>query len=158
MPPRGKISCGLVIYRRRPQLEVLLVHPGGPFFAKKDLGAWTIPKGEASEGEDLLAAARREVFEETGYEATGPFVELAPIRQKGGKLVHAWACKGDLDPQTIVSNTFTLEWPPRSGRRAEFPEIDRAAFFDLETARRKLNQAQVLLLDELQNKIATPHV
>ena len=155
MPSRGKISCGLLIYRTRPRLEVLLVHPGGPFFAKKDLGAWTIPKGEASEGEDLLAAARREVFEETGHEASGPFVELAPVRQKGGKVVHAWACEGDFDPEAIVSNTFTIEWPPRSGRRAEFPEIDRAAFFDLETARRKLNAAQVLLLDELQRKIAT---
>jgi predicted NUDIX family NTP pyrophosphohydrolase len=155
MPPRGKLSCGLLIYRKRPRLEVLLVHPGGPFFAKKDLGAWTIPKGEASDGEDLLAAARREVLEETGYEASGPFVELTPVRQKGGKLVHAWACEGDVDPHAIVSNTFALEWPPRSGRRVEFPEIDRADFFDLEMARRKLNAAQVLLLEELERKIAT---
>jgi predicted NUDIX family NTP pyrophosphohydrolase len=154
MPVRGKVSAGLVIYRRRPELEVLLVHPGGPFFAKKDLGAWSIPKGEAAEGEDLLVAARREVLEETGHEASGPFVELAPIRQKAGKLVHAWACEGDFDPAGIASNTFSMEWPPRSGRRAEFPEIDRADFFNLDTARRKINPAQVLLLDELARKIA----
>jgi len=154
MAPHGKVSAGLLVYRRHAQLEVLLVHPGGPFFARKDLGAWTIPKGEAAEGEDLLVAARREVFEETGHRAEGPFLELPVVRQKGGKLVHAWACEGDFDPRAIVSNTFTIEWPPRSGKRAEFPEIDRADFFDLDLARLKINAAQVLLLDELKSKIA----
>jgi predicted NUDIX family NTP pyrophosphohydrolase len=153
MPSPRKLSAGLLVYRRRPHLEVLLVHPGGPFFARKDDGAWSIPKGEVAPEEDLLSAARREVTEETGYVASGPFIELGPVRQKGGKLIRAWACEGDLEPGAIVSNTFSIEWPPRSGRRAEFPEVDRAAFFDLQTARRKLNAAQVLLLDELAGKL-----
>ena len=137
MASQGKVSAGLLVYRRHAQLEVLLVH-----------------QGEASEGEDLLVAARREVLEETGYQAQGPFLELPVVRQKGGKLVHAWACEGDFDPRVIVSNTFTIEWPPRSGKRAEFPEVDRADFFDLDLARQKINAAQVLLLDELKSKIA----
>ncbi len=146
-----KTSAGLLLVRvRESRLEVLLAHPGGPFFAKKDEGAWTIPKGELEPGEDELAAARREFEEETGVRPEGPFAKLETVRQKGGKVVHAWACLGDCDPEAIESNTFTLEWPPRSGRRREFPEIDRAAFFPLDEARRKLNAAQCRWLDEVE--------
>lgn len=132
-------------------LEVLLVHPGGPFWARRDEGAWTIPKGEIDRagGEEPLATARREFTEETGLVATGPFVMLTPVRQKGGKVVHAWAFAGDCDPATLTSLTFSMEWPPRSGKFAEFPEVDRAAFFGLAEARVKLNPAQVAWLDEL---------
>ncbi len=145
---KSKLSAGLLMYRRRKdQVEVLLVHPGGPFFKNKDDGAWTIPKGEPAEDENLLAAAIREFTEETGFVSQPPFHPLEPIRQKGGKVVHAWAFVGDCDPAAIQCNTFTLEWPPRSGRLATFPEIDRAAFFDLPTARRKINPAQTPLLD-----------
>ncbi|HZB90371.1 MAG TPA: NUDIX domain-containing protein [Stellaceae bacterium] len=145
-----KTSAGLLLYRRRgAALEVLLVHPGGPFWAKKDDGAWSIPKGEAAAGEDLLALARREFAEETGFPVDGTFRPLAPVRQAGGKIVHAWAVEGDLDPAAIRSNRFTLEWPPRSGRREEFPEIDRGAWFTLDEARRKINQGQAPLLDGL---------
>ena len=146
-----RTSAGLLMVRaRQGRLEVLLAHPGGPLFAKKDEGAWTIPKGELEEGEDELEAARREFEEETGVRPEGPFAKLAPVRQKGGKLVHAWACRGDCDPTAIRSNTFTLEWPPRSGRQREFPEIDRADFFPLEEARRKLNPAQAPWIDEIE--------
>ena len=154
MPP---VSAGLLMYRIRDhRLYVLLVHPGGPFFQHKDEGAWTIPKGEVEPGEDLLAAAQREFHEETGFQPTGPFLSLASIKQKGGKIVHAWACAGDCDPTAIVSNTFQLEWPPKSGRQAEFPEVDRAEFFDVATARRKINPAQVTLIDELEQTMAAP--
>jgi predicted NUDIX family NTP pyrophosphohydrolase len=146
-----KISAGLLFHRsRNGALEVLLVHPGGPFWAKKDEGAWSIPKGEAAPGEDLLARARQEFHEETGFVAEGRFQALPPIRQAGGKIVHAWAIAGDCDAAAIKSNTFTLEWPPRSGRIAEFPEVDRAGWFDLPTARRKIIKGQVALLDHLQ--------
>ena len=139
------------MYRRRPEgPQVLLVHPGGPFWKNKDLGAWTIPKGEAEQDEDLLVTAVREFGEETGVEPRGPFVPLTPMKQKGGKLVHAWAVEGDLDATTIKSNTFLMEWPPRSGERVEFPEIDRAEFFDLGNANAKMNAAQVRLLTELE--------
>ncbi len=134
-------------------VEVLLVHPGGPFFQKKDDGAWTIPKGEAESEEGLLATACREFQEETGLTAAGPFLPLKPIKQKGGKTVHAWAFAGDCNPAAIVSNTFTIEWPPKSGRQTEFPEIDRAAFFDLATAKQKINPAQAALIDELEEKV-----
>ena len=145
-----KQSAGLLLVRERSgRLEVLLVHPGGPFWAKKDLGAWTIPKGEIAEGEDPLAAARREFEEETGVRADGAAVPLTPRRQAGGKLVHAWMVRGDLDPQAVKSNTFTLEWPPRSGRRQEFPEVDRAAWFPLEEARRRILKSQAPFLDEV---------
>lgn len=139
------------MYRRRGELEVLLVHPGGPFWTRRDDGAWTIPKGEIDtvSKEEALATARREFQEETGMVAEGPFVALTPVRQKGGKIVHAWAFAGDCDPATLTSNTFTMEWPPRSGKFAEFPEVDRAAFFGIEAARVKLNPAQVAWLDEL---------
>ena len=131
-------------------LEVLLVHPGGPFWAKKDLGAWSIPKGEYEPGEDPQACALREFEEETGTRLQAPeLVELGMVTQKAGKEVTAWAARGDLDPATVTSNTFTMEWPPRSGREREFPEIDKAAWFDLATARAKLVTAQAELLDRL---------
>jgi predicted NUDIX family NTP pyrophosphohydrolase len=147
MPRR---SAGILLYRRNGALEVLLVHPGGPFWARKDLGAWSIPKGEYEEGDDPLAAALRELQEETGHrlEATD-LLELGWIRQRGGKLLTAWAAQGDLDASAITSNTFTMEWPPRSGRRREFPEVDRAGWFDLPAAREKLLAAQTELLDRL---------
>ncbi len=149
-----RISAGLLCYRiRRGLLEVLLVHPGGPFFRNRDEGAWTIPKGEIEPGEDELQAARREFQEETGTCPDGPFEPLSSIRQKGGKVVHAWACLSDLDPSIAVSNTFSLEWPPRSGRTQEFPEIDEVGWFDLKAAHQKINPAQAALLDELAEKI-----
>jgi len=145
-----RISAGLLMYRiRNGELQVLLAHPGGPLFKKKDEGHWTIPKGEVDGSEDLLETAKREFTEETGIMPQGPFTGLTPVRQKGGKLVHAWAFEGDCDPTAIVSNLFTMEWPPKSGRQAEFPEIDRAEFFDLPTARRKIKPAQSAFLDEL---------
>ena len=134
-------------------LQVLLVHPGGPFFQNKDDGAWGIPKGEPGAGEELLAAAKREFVEETGFETLPPFIELAPITQKSGKVVQAWAFAGDCDPAQLRSNTFTLEWPPRSGRTQEFPEVDRADWFDPETAKRKIKAAQFPLIEELQRKL-----
>ena len=150
----AKQSAGLLLYRvRQGAPEVFLVHPGGPFWAKKDAGAWSIPKGEAAPGEDLLARAQREFTEETGFALAGEFRPLAPIRQSGGKIVHAWAVAFDGDPAVIRSNTFSLEWPPRSGRMQDFPEVDRAAWLDLATARRKINQAQASLLDQLPTVI-----
>jgi predicted NUDIX family NTP pyrophosphohydrolase len=147
----ARVSSGLLMYRRGAGgLEVLLVHPGGPFWAKKDLGAWTIPKGEVEAGEDLLEAARREFREEVGLEATGPFRPLGAIRQKAGKVVHAWAFEGDCDPATCTSNTMRIEWPPKSGKWASYPEVDRAEFFDLGVAREKINVGQVGLIDELE--------
>jgi predicted NUDIX family NTP pyrophosphohydrolase len=132
-------------------LEVLLVHPGGPFFIRKDEGAWTIPKGEAAADEDLLTRARIEFAEELGFEPKGELLSLGTIRQKGGKTVHAWAFQGDLPNEFIIrSNTFQLEWPPHSGKRQNFAEIDRAAFFSLEVAQRKINPAQVSLLERLR--------
>jgi predicted NUDIX family NTP pyrophosphohydrolase len=146
----AKTSAGLLMYRRRGRtLEVLLVHPGGPFWAKKDLGAWSIPKGEIDPGEDPLAAARRELAEETGFSTEGVFQPLAPITQAGGKVVHAFALEGDADPAGLRSNTFSIEWPPRSGRLQSFPEVDRAAWLPLDLARQKINPAQVALLDQL---------
>jgi predicted NUDIX family NTP pyrophosphohydrolase len=146
-----KISAGLLLYRHRgAALEVLLVHPGGPFWAKKDEGAWSIPKGEAAPGEDLLGRARREFEEETAFAVDGDFRPLTPVRQAGGKTVHAWALEGDIDAAAIRSNRFSLEWPPRSGRIQEFPEVDRGEWLTLEVARRKINQGQLPLLDELE--------
>jgi predicted NUDIX family NTP pyrophosphohydrolase len=150
----AKTSAGLLLYRlRRGVPEVFLVHPGGPFWAKRDAGSWSIPKGEADPGEDLLAAARREFQEETGLSVDGDFHALAPVRQPGGKLVHAWAVAADCDAATVRSNTFEMEWPPRSGRRQLFPEIDRAAWFDLPAARAKINRGQLGLLDQLESLI-----
>jgi predicted NUDIX family NTP pyrophosphohydrolase len=140
------------MYRiKKGAIEVLLAHPGGPFFVKKDDGAWSIPKGEPETEEDLLVTARREFEEETGLKATGPFIPLKPIQQKGGKIVHAWAFEGDCDPRTIKSNTFEIEWPPRSGMRQQFPEIDRAEWFDLASARQKIKAGQEGLLEELES-------
>jgi predicted NUDIX family NTP pyrophosphohydrolase len=150
----SKSSAGLLLYRKSGGgLEVLLVHPGGPFFAKKDNGAWGIPKGAIDEGEDALAAAQREFEEETGFKAEGAFVPLAPVTQKGGKTVQAWALEYDCDPEKIQSNTFTMEWPPRSGKHAEFPEIDRAGWFAMSEARQKINPAQMSFLEELESTL-----
>ncbi len=147
----AKLSAGLLLYRRRPAgIEVFLVHPGGPFWARKDAGAWSIPKGEPAPGEDLLDCARREFREETGFDAGGVAAPLPPVRQAGGKAVHGWAVEGDCDAAAVRSNTFALEWPPRSGRMQDFPEIDRAQWFDLATARLKLNRGQLPLLDALE--------
>ena len=149
----AKRSAGILLHRTGSggHLEVLLVHPGGPFWARKDAAAWSIPKGEYGDGDDALAAARREFEEELGHAPPAHgLVELGTLRQAGGKLVRAWAVAGDLDPATITSNSFTMEWPPRSGRWREFPEIDRAAWFDLATAREKLVKAQAELLDRLE--------
>ena len=146
-----RVSAGLLMYRIHDgELQMLLAHPGGPFFKNKDDGAWSIPKGEIEPVEDLLEAAKREFEEETGVAPTGPFTALTPIKQKGGKIVHAWAFKDDCDPSAIVSNTFTTELPPKSGRQMEFPEIDRADFFDVAAAKRKIKAGQEALIEELQ--------
>jgi predicted NUDIX family NTP pyrophosphohydrolase len=145
-------SAGLVLYRQRDgKLEVLLVHPGGPFWQKRDEGAWSIPKGELADNEDGMQVARREFQEELGTAAPGgEGTSLGDVRQAGGKVVHAWALPGDLDVTRIVSNTFEIEWPPRSGKMQPFPEVDRAGWFDLESARRKLIPAQRLFIDRLE--------
>ena len=139
--------------RREANVQVLLVHPGGPFWQKKDEGAWSIPKGELETGEDALAAAKREFQEELGTVIAGDFLALAPVKQKSGKIVRAWAVEGDCDTASIKCNTFTMEWPPKSGRNMEFPEIDKAEFFDLQSAARKINSGQVALLEELKLKL-----
>lgn len=149
-----RVSAGLLMYRICDgRLQVLLAHPGGPFFKNKDEGAWSIPKGEVEPDEDLLTTAQREFEEETGVVPTAPFIALSPVKQKGGKLVHAWAFAGDCDPSAIVSNTFTMEWPPKSKRQLEFPEVDRAAFFDVTTAKLKIKSAQAALIDELERHL-----
>lgn len=146
-----KLSAGLLLYRNTTgQLEVLLVHPGGPFWKKKDLGAWSIPKGEYNEPEDALTAARREFKEETGMDVDGNFLVLKPVKQKSGKLVHAFALAADIDAAKIVSNTFPLEWPPKSGEFIQVPEIDKAEWFTIAEAKQKINAAQLQLVDELQ--------
>jgi predicted NUDIX family NTP pyrophosphohydrolase len=145
-----KQSAGIVLYRREPTgISVLLVHPGGPFWAKKDRGAWSIPKGEYAGSEDPLAVAVREFEEETGARLTGEFRPLGEVRQAGGKRVTAWALEGDLDPAAIRSNTFELEWPPKSGRKQNFPEIDRAQWFSLDAAREKILASQRELIERL---------
>ncbi len=139
------------MFRRRGGIvEVLLAHPGGPFWAKKDLGAWSIPKGEFDPNEDPLEAAKREFEEETGLPASGQFIPLAPIKQPGGKIVYAWAFEGDCDVSAIISNTFSIEWPPRSGRQQSFPEIDRAQWFSFDAAREKITKGQSGFIEELQ--------
>ena len=148
-------SAGILLYRREKAcLQVFLIHPGGPFFAGKDAGVWSVPKGLIEEGEDPLAAARREFDEETGCRAEGAFIPLPPVKQKGGKTVLAWAVEGDCDPETITSNTFTVEWPPRSGRMREFPEVDSAGWFTIDEAKQKMNPAQAALLDALRQELA----
>jgi predicted NUDIX family NTP pyrophosphohydrolase len=145
------VSAGILLYRRRPGLEVLLAHPGGPLFARKDAGHWTIPKGEVEPGEELLAVARREFEEETGHPPPdGATIELGSIVQKGGKVVHAWAIEGDLDPANAVSNSFELSWPPGTGLRQLFPEIDRVEWFNLNEARRRVKETQIPLIDRLE--------
>jgi predicted NUDIX family NTP pyrophosphohydrolase len=150
----AKLSAGLLMYRRRGgELEVFLVHPGGPFWAKKDVGAWSIPKGEYAEGEEPLKAAQREFEEETGFAARGDFVKLDEVKQAGGKVVSAWAFEGDCDPGELKSNVFEMEWPPRSGRMAEFPEVDRAGWFSIAEARERILKGQVPFLDTLSRKL-----
>ncbi len=147
----ARISAGLLMYRRKDgEIQVLFAHPGGPLYRNKDAGAWTIPKGEPNRGEDLLLTAQREFKEETGLLPAGPFLALKPVQQKGGKMVYAWAIEGDCDPAALQSNLFTMEWPPRSGKQAQFPEVDKADFFNLETARIKIRERQDQWLDELE--------
>ena len=153
MRRKAEVSAGLVAFRRRNALEVLLAHPGGPFWAKKDQGAWTIPKGLAEHGADLLATAKREFTEETNLTARGEFIALTPVKQKSGKLVHAWAFDADFDLAAFASNTFEMEWPPRSGRRQSFPEIDRIEYFSVPTAMTKIIAYQRPLVMELQTLI-----
>lgn len=151
-----KKSAGVLVYRKAGRsVEVLLVHPGGPFWAKKDDGAWSIPKGEFEEGEDPLAAAKREFQEETSFAIDGVFEALDPVKQPGGKIVYAWSVQGDMDASAIRSNTFSLEWPPRSGKTREFLEVDRAEWFSLAQAQKKILKGQLPLLKQLQEKPAT---
>jgi predicted NUDIX family NTP pyrophosphohydrolase len=146
-----KLSAGILLYHFCEQIpEVFLVHPGGPFWIKKDTGAWSIPKGEYDIGEDPLLAARREFNEETGYDLDGNFISLLPIKQKSGKIIQIWALEGEADPAKVQSNTFTLEWPPKSGQQQEFPEIDRAGWFTLDQAREKIAPGQLGFLQELE--------
>ena len=150
----AKKSAGILLYRfQNTVLEFFLVHPGGPFWTKKDEGAWTIPKGEFEDNEDPLDAAKREFEEETGVKISGKFIELKPVKQKSGKLVYAWAVEGDIDSSKIKSNEFEMEWPPKSGKMKSFPEIDRAAWFNLKDAEQKINAGQFSLIKELENKI-----
>ncbi len=149
------LSAGLLLFRRKGGgLEVFLAHPGGPFWEKRDIGAWTIPKGVVNEGEELLAAACREFEEETGIKPQPPFLPLGSIRQRGGKTVHAWAWEGDADPAQTTSNTMDLEWPRGSGKWITYPEVDRCAWFDPQTARKKINVAQAELIDRLEAALA----
>lgn len=151
--PRG--SAGILLFRGVPdRIEVLLAHPGGPFWAKKDDGAWTVPKGEIDAGEDELSAARREFEEETGLDPDGPFLDLGEVRQRAGKRVRAWGCEGDLDAASCRSNPVTMEWPRGSGRNLTFPEVDRCEWFGLQEARSKINPAQAVFLDRLRNRVA----
>jgi predicted NUDIX family NTP pyrophosphohydrolase len=155
MTPKQKLSAGLLMYRRRADaIEVFLVHPGGPFWAKKDLGAWTLPKGEYEPDEEPLAAARREFQEETGFPAQGKFLELGSIRQKSGKVVVAWAFEGDCDPAQLISNTCEIEWPPKSGIRKEIPEVDRGEWFSLQEARERIRLEQADLLKRLAERVS----
>jgi predicted NUDIX family NTP pyrophosphohydrolase len=152
-----QVSAGLLMYRKtQTGFEVFLVHPGGPVWTHRDLGAWSIPKGLIDAGEDKLEAAKREFLEETSFAPSGPFISLGDIRQKAGKQVCAWAFEGDCDPSQVKGNTFTCEWPPKSGQFRTFPEIDRGEFFSLPDARRKLNQKQAELLDRLEKHLARP--
>ena len=151
-----KRSAGILLWRRNAEVEVLLVHPGGPFWAKKDLGAWSIPKGEHDEGEDELAAARREFAEEIGCAATGDAIALGEYKQPGGKVIVAFALEGDCDPATLRSNTFELEWPPRSGTMRAFPEVDRAGWFAPEEALKKLLTGQRPIVAALLQRLGRP--
>lgn len=149
-----KHSAGLLMYRfSGDEIEVFLVHPGGPFWAKKDVASWSIPKGEFSDDEDPLQAAIREFEEETGFPVDGKFISLEVLKQPSGKIIHAWALEGDCDPTKIRSNTFSIEWPSKSGKQQEFPEIDKAGWFDTEAAKTKLHKGQVELIDRLLKKL-----
>ena len=151
----GKQSAGLLVYRQKQgALQFFLVHPGGPFWTKKDLGAWTIPKGEVDAGEDGLAAARREFAEEVGTSIDGAFIALTPRLQPSRKTIHAWAIEGDVDETRLKSNEFEIEWPPRSGKRQSFPEIDRGAWFSIEEAERRIQTGQIPFLDELRKHLS----
>lgn len=152
MSHRSEVSAGILAFRRNRGLELLLAHPGGPYWRNKDAGAWSIPKGLVESG-DVLACAKREFNEETGFTAAGDFMPLAPIRQKGGKTVHAFAVEGDFDLAKFTSNEFEMEWPPRSGKRRRFPEVDRVAYFKLATARRKILPAQRAFIEELVKRL-----
>jgi predicted NUDIX family NTP pyrophosphohydrolase len=168
-PPNGKLpsqeppakfeimtkkSAGILLYRVKARApEVFLVHPGGPFWKNKDIGAWSIPKGEFTDEEEALTAAKRELEEEAGIKCNGPFLALNAVKQKGGKLVHAWAAEKDVDPDTLTSNTFQMEWPPKSGRFKDFPEIDKGQWFFADEAKQKINAYQVPLIDELLTKL-----
>ena len=149
----GNVSAGLLAFRRVDALQVLLAHPGGPFWAKKDNGVWTIPKGLAEPGAGLFATAKREFTEETNFVVEGEFIALAPVKQKSGKIVHAWAFEADFDLSSFASNAFEIEWPPKSGRRQSFPEIDRVAYFALPTAMSKILGYQRPLLCELEQRL-----
>ena len=150
-----KLSAGILLFRRPPAgIQVMLVHPGGPFWAKKDAGAWSIPKGLADEGEDLLAAAKREFLEETGAAVNGQFLDLGAHKQPSGKTIVAWAHEGDFDPASLKSTTFAIEWPPRSGRMAEFPEVDRAAWYSIDEALMKVNMGQRPIIAALAERFA----
>lgn len=150
-----RISAGILLYRlREGNCEVFLVHPGGPYWRGKEAGAWSIPKGELEEDDDPLAAAQREFHEETGTRIGGNFVALKPLKQPSGKLVYAWAVRGDIDASSITSNTFSMEWPPRSGRQQEFPEVDRGGWFDIAAARQKILPGQRGFLVDLQEQLA----
>ena len=145
-----KQSAGILLYRKSAEIQVLLVHPGGPLFARKDLGVWSVPKGEFLENEDPLVAAQREFKEETGQSISGSFMPLNSIKQKGGKTVYAWAVEGSINENEIVSNTFEMQWPPKSQKIQTFPEIDRAEWFNLDEAKKKINERQISFLDELR--------
>ena len=150
----GVVSAGVLAWRGRPGgPEFLLVHPGGPYWAKKDLGAWSIPKGEFDEDEDGLTAAKREFIEEVGQTIDGTFIALSPVKQRGGKVVHAWAVEGEVDAAAVKSNEFEMEWPPRSGRTARFPEVDRGQWFPVAEALRRILPAQAPILEELLAKV-----
>jgi predicted NUDIX family NTP pyrophosphohydrolase len=149
-----RTSAGILLYRKKDKsIEVFLVHPGGPFWKGKEIGAWSIPKGEFAEGEDPLTVAKREFNEETGQTVDGDFLELTPIKQKGGKMVYAWAVEGDADAEHIVSNTFKTEWPYKSGKWITIPEVDKAGWFGVEEAKEKMNAAQVEFIEELVRKL-----
>lgn len=155
MTPKGK-SAGILLYRFKESLQIFLVHPGGPFWANKDIGAWTIPKGEPEDGEQPLDTAKREFEEETGQKIAGAFIELTPIVQKAGKRVYAWALEADIDANAICGNNFTIEWPPGSGKWKSYPEVDKAGWFGWEEAKEKINPAQAAFIDELIEKVKLP--
>ncbi|WP_104381550.1 NUDIX domain-containing protein [Sphingobacterium sp. HMA12] len=147
---KRRFSAGILLYKFQEKgISFFLVHPGGPFFAKKDEGWWTVPKGEVADDESELEAATREFLEETGYLPSGSFIRLDPIKQKGGKIVHCWAVEGDIDPDSLISNDFQIEWPPKSGRIQTYPEIDRGAWFTMEEAKKKINMQQISFLEQI---------